>query len=255
MASSTYAIHINTLSPVYLDSDIKSKQTSQLLFGELCRIKSHRNAFLYIESNIDRHHGWVYKNAFIFLTAIQYERLKDRPTAQVAIPLANAIDIEDRSLLYLPAGSFIHDYDSQNNSFYISKKQYQIYPNSILIPINKQIDIVESIALRFINAPFQEGGKSILGFDMQGYIQLVYSLCGFQIPRNIQEQVKMGVSVYSLEQLRVGDIIFVLAKYIVTKSYIYIGENKTIGIEEKVKIIALSEIEKQTSSIVIRRLV
>lgn len=249
------AIHTNTLSSVYTDSTIKSKQSSQLLFGELCIIKSERNNFCYIESNIDSYCGWVHKDVFAPLSPIEYERLKDRATAQICLPLAQAIDVEKGEMLHLPAGSFAHDYNAKDNSFYIAKRRYQVFPDTVTYCPYGQLGALESIALSFIGAPLMDGGKSILGIDTGGYIQLIFSLCGFRTPRGCQEQLQMGVPVYSTEQLRMGDVIFIVAHDMVEQSFVYLGDNRIINVQEKVKITELSKIENLTSSVVIRRLV
>ena len=253
--SKTYAIHINVLSSLHTDSTLKSKQVSQLLFGELCVIKSERNNFLYIESNIDSYCGWVRKDVFATLSPVDYERLKDRRVARIYLPLAKVVDVENGMLLYLPAGSFIHDYDERDNSCLIAKRRFRMFDNAVSYLSYGHLDSLENAALSFLNAPFVDGGKSILGIDMANYIQLVFSLCGFDVPRSSQNQLKMGVAVYSLDQMRAGDVLFITDQGIVTQSFLYLGDNRLVYVDEKVKIIPLSSIENVTSPVVIRRLV
>ena len=255
MVSNKFAIHTNTLSSVYMDSSIKSKQTSQLLFGELLIIKSVRNNFYYIENYHDGHCGWVYKEVFAFLPAIEFERLKDRPVARICYPLASVIDVEDKSSLHLPAGSCLHDYEPQSGSFKIAKRVYKVAKESVLYLDHGQLDDIDRVTSSLMNAPFQEGGKSILGIDASGFVQLVFAMCGFPLPRGSQQQSKIGVSVYSLEQLRIGDVVFTQQEGVILKTYIYLGHDRLVSMEEKIIDIELSEIQNCTSSLLIRRLV
>lgn len=255
MISRKFAIHTNTLSSIYMDSSIKSKITSQLLFGELLIVKSQRDDFYYIENYQDGHCGWIYKESFSFLSSIEFERLKDRAMVRIFSPLTKVLDEESGTSLFLPAGSCLHDYELKKGCFRINKKEFHIASEDISYHADGELKELEKYLDPFLNAPFLEGGKSILGIDMSGLVQLIYSLCGFSLPRNAQQQSKIGVSVYSLDQVRTGDLIFVYHDDMVKQIYIYLDRNKVISLKEQVVVLNLSELEKCTSPLLIRRLV
>ena len=250
-----YAIHISSLSSVYLNSTEKSKQTSQLLFGEVCAVKSERDNFYYIENYNDKHCGWVIKTSFALIERSEYNILKEQQAQRVCLPLVETINLEDNTIVYLPAGSLIRAFNPVSKVFYVQGVKYCVRYDSIIAMPYGLIDSIEKTALAFLNAPLMYGGKSILGLDASGYIQLIFSLCGYALPRSSQEQMNVGVSVYSLEQLRLGDVVFVSKDEVVIYSYIYLGEERFIGVEEKVKICNLSEIDIDTYTITIRRLI
>ena len=72
-------------------------------------------------------------------------------------------------------------------------------------------DFVE-VAERFLRTPYLWGGKTSLGIDCSGLVQLALTACGIHCPRDtdMQEQA-LGSALarpYELEQLRRGDLLF-----------------------------------------------
>ena len=66
---------------------------------------------------------------------------------------------------------------------YISKK-------SKFLAIKKKEKQWIKFAKMFLNSPYQLGGKTMLGIDCSGLVQLVLEICGIAIPRNTSDQIK-----------------------------------------------------------------
>lgn len=250
-----YAIHINALSSVYQDSTEKSKQTSQLLFGELCIIKSERDDFYYIENYIDKHCGWVLQSSFYPIDNKEADNIKSQDLLRVCMPLVDVFDLKNKTVLRLPAGSIIPNYKPELSKFNIGDSEYQIHSSFITHLPYGNLDAILEIALIFQNVPFMFGGKSVLGIDKTGFVQLIFNLCGYSMPRGGQDQVKIGVPVYSDKQLRKGDLIFIEENNLVTDVYIYLVDDKIIGVDGNVKIMSLEKSDIITRNCIIRRLV
>lgn len=250
-----YAIHINTLSSIFQDSSEKSKQTSQLLFGELCLIKSERDHFFYVENIHDKHCGWVLKDSFLILENKEAEKLREQELLRVCMPLVDVFNLRDKTVLRLPAGSIIPNYNPDSNKFVIEDLEFQIHSSFITYLPHGNMDGIVETALSFQNTPFMYGGKSVLGVDKAGFIQLIFNLCGYSMPRGIQDQAKIGVPVYSTKQFRKGDLLFIGDDNNYTNVLVYWNDNKFIGVDSKVRIIALEEIDIGTTNYIIRRLV
>ena len=62
-------------------------------------------------------------------------------------------------------------------------------------------------AKAMLNVPYRFGGASFYGIDCSAFVQKVYNLLGFRLPRTAQEQYREGVPV-SLADLAVGDLLF-----------------------------------------------
>lgn len=83
-------------------------------------------------------------------------------------------------------------------------------------------------AKRFIGNPYVRGGNSLItGTDCSGFVKLVYSNFGYDLPRTAPEQYYIGTEV-SLEEIEVGDIISYGYNGNVTHSAIYIGDGKIV---------------------------
>ena len=68
--------------------------------------------------------------------------------------------------------------------------------------------LLASIARRYIHCPQLYGGRSILGVDGPGYIQVIFKMIGIRLPRTCSEQSKMGTDVGFQSQAQFGDLAF-----------------------------------------------
>lgn len=250
-----HAIHTNSISSVFQDSSEKSKQTSQLLFGELCTIKSERENFYYIENFHDKYCGWVLKSVFLPLDEAEIERYKNAPLLRVCMPIVDVFNLRDKTILRLPAGSIILNYTPESNKFVLGDAEYQIHSSFISYLPHGSLDGILEIALSLRNSPFMFGGKSVLGLDKLGFIQLVFCLCGYNLSRNAQDLLKSGTSVPSFDELEKGDLVFITNQDVISDVLIYIGDNKLIGVCEKVKVISRDEIDIGALNLLFRRVV
>jgi cell wall-associated NlpC family hydrolase len=69
-----------------------------------------------------------------------------------------------------------------------------------------------AVAERFLGTPYLWGGKTSLGMDCSGLVQLALAACGMACPRDTDMQEKaLGSALappHALEQLRRGDLVF-----------------------------------------------
>ena len=66
---------------------------------------------------------------------------------------------------------------------------------------------IASAALRLQGLPYRLGGADPRGFDCSGFVQYVFGLYGFALPRVVHEQYRVGHTV-SLDDLVPGDLVF-----------------------------------------------
>ena len=101
--------------------------------------------------------------------------------------------------------------------------------------------LMESVALSFLNAPYLWGGRTIFGIDCSGFTQAVYKIMGKAIPRDASQQNRCGTAV-SLSQARIGDLAFFAnSNGKITHVGLLLGEGKIIHASGKVRIDRIDE--------------
>ncbi|MDN3669739.1 NlpC/P60 family protein [Echinicola jeungdonensis] len=91
------------------------------------------------------------------------------------------------------------------------------------------------IARSFRNVPFLSGGRSYFGIGSGSFIQLVFKISGYSVPKFISQLVDAGRPV-SAEKAYPGDlVIFGNEKDIPHHAGIYLGDNRVIHVSGKVK--------------------
>jgi len=81
-------------------------------------------------------------------------------------------------------------------------------PQRHLAPLDAAEDDFVTVAERFVGAPYLWGGKSSLGVDCSGLVQIALTACGVKCPRDSDMQERALGKPANLAGLQRGDIIF-----------------------------------------------
>ncbi|WP_432049928.1 C40 family peptidase [Verrucosispora sp. NA02020] len=82
-------------------------------------------------------------------------------------------------------------------------------PEGFVLPADPQLRAVVSFALAQRGKPYVWGAEGPDSYDCSGLMMAAWAKGGVQIPRVTTDQVRTGIAVPSLAEMRPGDLIFI----------------------------------------------
>jgi cell wall-associated NlpC family hydrolase len=131
------------------------------------------------------------------------------PTHTVAVPRTFGFpgpDIKLPPMIALPMGARL-PIARQEKGFAINAYGWH-FPAAHLLPVGAKRPDFVAVAESLLNAPYLWGGKSSLGIDCSGLLQISLQAAGIASPRDSGVQEKALGKAAPLSDLRRGDLIF-----------------------------------------------
>jgi hypothetical protein len=193
--SQTKAFCFVSVAPIRKEASDASEMVSQLLFGEPIEVIAHGQPWIKIRTVLDGYEGYMDIKQVLPLTDKEFRRWMDSFTYQKeGILQLNTVF----GSVFSSKGSFI----SEDSSFQVGDVTFLREKNSL----NEKKSIWED-ANEFLNAPYLWGGKSIWGIDCSGFVQAVFRLHGYNLPRDAYEQAEIGTDI-SFEDCQENDLAY-----------------------------------------------
>ena len=163
---------------------IFSETETQCLFGERVKIINEENDWFFCETLLDNYQGWIEKKLLTDFFDTNY-RVNKINTLVFEKP-----DLKSKVKFNLFLNSEVKVLDNSNNwsELKLSDSKGYIFSHH-LIKKNKFLNDLILLSENFLNVPYQWGGKSCLGIDCSGLVQLVLQSLGKFIPRNTSDQI------------------------------------------------------------------
>ena len=194
------------LVPLRKSNSESSEMTSQLLFGELIEVLETHDHWLLLRNISDNYVGWADRKMIRILKKHDEQRLSSSESYCISYPLIEGENRSTGEKLMFPGGSRLVDLDGIDLK--IDGKTFLFDPS--LLPYTNEISgerLIE-LAKQYLNAPYLWGGKTIMGIDCTGLVQVVFSMCGMQLPRDTSQQVELGNVIDFLHEVKPGDLAF-----------------------------------------------
>jgi hypothetical protein len=168
----------------------KSEMITQLLFGEIYLVLELQKKWVLVRNEADEYECWIDRK--------QHTPISEKVELNHVIRSAfSPLSFGDQ-MWFLPAGSKV-----KLGKFSIGTQKFSF---------DGAHDQGKKEPIRYANAllgaPYLWGGKSIFGMDCSGFVQVVYSCCGIQLPRDSHQQAEIGETVDFVETAQAGDLAY-----------------------------------------------
>lgn len=201
-----FAINFLPLVPMRAADSERSEMISQLLYGETVTILESTDRWLFVENTADQYRGWVDKKMLKLLDDQEYASILTHGVQTLYYPLLECENNNTFEKMYLPGGSRLYSFSNKVKTH--TDVDMTFDPVLQIFPVEINGANILKIATMYLNAPYLWGGKSLLGIDCSGLVQVVFSICGIQLPRDASQQVEKGDLVNFLGEAQQGDLAF-----------------------------------------------
>jgi hypothetical protein len=190
--------------PVRTEASDKSELSTQLIFGDAYTVleKGENGKWIRIKNMFDEYEGWI---DFIQHNEVSPEHF------EAYLMTDHPVCYDDVAVVDSHSASFLVTYGStlpflNGRNFKIGKDAYtyqgELYQKPKLDP-----EFLKFSALRYMNAPYLWGGKTLFGADCSGFMQQIFKICGYKIMRDAYQQVEHGTFV-DIKDIQTGDLAF-----------------------------------------------
>ncbi len=191
--------------PVRKEAAHKSEMVTQLLFAETFQVLDSEKNWLYIETSYDNYKGWIDEKQVLPIEQEDCQNLVDS-SLHFSTDLVHTArsNYKEHPVLM---GSPLPFYRDLQFSFFDDK--YSFIGRVVdLTKIKPTSQGIKDIALKFLNAPYLWGGKTPMGVDCSGFVQMVYKLNNLRLWRDAYQQAEQGEQLERIDQAKTGDLAF-----------------------------------------------
>lgn len=193
-----------SIIPCRKEPSSTSEMVTQLLFGETYKIIEDKEDWLSVVTTYDNYPCWISGKQH---TAISEKVFQALDTHTVSSELVQVLtNTSSSSVFPVTIGAVLPGF--KNNLFSIAETGFSFEGNTTDAAQKKSIKELIDTAYLFLNAPYLWGGRSPFGIDCSGFVQLVYKLNGYKLPRDASQQVETGSPLSFVEEAEAGDLAF-----------------------------------------------
>ena len=230
-----YAVVSVAAAPVRRKPDHRKEMVNQLLFGETVKVvKEKGELWVKIRSLHDDYEGWMTNT---LLEPVDEAFANTRSTFATT-DMLNVADIGDKKI-NIAVGSSLPFFAGGKGK--LGKLEYNF--SGHYFKRDEQVptpELIKQLTTVWLNAPYLWGGRSPLGVDCSGFVQVIYKLMGIDLPRDAWQQAQEGRPVKKFSESQPGDLAFFDNKEDIVHVGILLGDEQIIHASGKVRIDAIN---------------
>jgi len=229
-----YGICTLSIVPCRIEPADTSEMVSQLLFGEIYRVLDERKKWVKVRAVHDGYESWVDRKQHHELKRDVFMELEKSPKTFSTELISLLKSGQDESFFPLVLGSVLPNFS--NNLTQFSNLKFEFDGDTQNRTGISRNELIET-AFLYLNAPYLWGGRTPFGIDCSGYSQIIYRMCGIDLPRDASQQAEVGDRLSFIEEATPGDLAFFDNKEgRITHVGILLGDNKIIHASGKVRV-------------------
>jgi hypothetical protein len=191
--------------PVRLEPSDRSEQVTQLLFGDHYEVldQARDRQWLRIRIHFDQYEGWIDGKQHHAIPQDYFDYL-DQAEFKITTDLTSSM-LYHKSPLVILMGSMI---PISSSELFKMEEQLAFNGEAKNVGQKREFEYLRTVALKYINAPYQWGGKSPFGIDCSGLTQMAFKIAGYKLSRDSWQQAQQGKVVKTFNEARPGDLAF-----------------------------------------------
>jgi hypothetical protein len=201
-----YGICNLSIIPVRQQPSEKSEMVTQLLFGETYNVLDKMNGWLLIQSETDQYEGWIDEKIMWPVDETYIGLYKLGPSVLLDETVSEVVCENSGNTQFLVRGSTLPLYN--NGKFTINDQVYKTNGRTQSLNHIPDPHSLVHTALKYLQSPYLWGGRSPFGIDCSGFVQAVFRFCGYSLPRDASQQVKLGEGIDFISAVQPGDLAF-----------------------------------------------
>ncbi len=213
--STTHALVTIPAAPVRAQPNVRAEMVSQELLGSAVRVMESEGEWVRI-AGADGYEGWINAGGLLDCSAEVAEAWWDEVGGRPALSLdAALVDDHGASLARLPWGARVAVSGEtvtlpDGRRGHLSEGELVAW-DEIGVRFDRKGAAVVETARSWIGSSYLWGGRTRWGVDCSGYVQAIYRLHGFLLPRDSYQQEEYGEPVEygaGFAELQPGDLVF-----------------------------------------------
>jgi gamma-D-glutamyl-L-lysine dipeptidyl-peptidase len=192
--------------PVRIEPSDRSEMVTQILFGETFSTLEERGNWLLVQLHQDNYTGWIDRKQSLQVSDDFIEKIRNSSNHIITDKTAECYCKNDSTHMLLGKGSRLPL--ATGSTFHLGNKAFTTISKTKAIPKKFSASKVAGTATDYLNVPYLWGGRSIMGIDCSGLVQIVYHMCGLDLPRDSSQQALAGKAIDFVDEALPGDLAF-----------------------------------------------